>query len=58
MKRVILSVVLTLALAAALPASGQQPRPIVAAFTAEITGQVQAVAPQSGLLVLRRWMGR
>jgi anti-sigma-K factor RskA len=65
MKRVILSLALTLALAtvAALAADAQQTQRgqtqqspsdvIAAAFTAEVTGQVQSVDPQTGKLTLQ-----
>jgi hypothetical protein len=59
MKHVMLSVAAGLALATvvAMPALGQQPRSssevVAARFTTEVTGQVQAVDPSSGMLRLQ-----
>jgi len=61
MKHVIgsLAAALTLALALTLPAHGQQRQAtpqaevVAAAFTAEVTGKVQNVDPQSGVLTLQ-----
>jgi Flp pilus assembly protein TadG len=61
MKHVIgtLAAALTLALALSLPAYGQQRQAtpqaevVAAAFTAEVTGKVQNVDPQSGVLTLQ-----
>src|SRR3989442_12972166 len=54
-----LAATLVLATAAAVPASAQQSQPgpqqdvVAAAFTAQVTGQVQSVDQQSGRLVLQ-----
>ena len=61
MKHVIgsLAAALTLALAITVPAYGQQRQAtpqadvVAAAFTAEVTGQVQNVDPQTGVLTLQ-----
>ena len=60
MQHVILSfVVLALVMVTALPAGAQQPSAaprsevIAAAFTTEVTGKVQAVDPQTGMLTMQ-----
>jgi len=55
----VLAATLAVVTSAVLPAHGQQPQQapqsevVTAAFTAEVTGQVQTVDPRSGMLTLK-----